>query len=362
LEALYLTDNRLTELPREFRGLTRLRRIYLRGNPLRQPYPALIRKSPYETARNVIIYSATGQVPADTPPGDGAPEVPSPGPGSTFVITPAGFELASGTPEQAEQEDNSQQALLRRIVRRVERLREPMRQLSNTHPALAEEFADYDSLLSHKISELDVPSLWSCGSGLIEFVRALDAQVSAATLTPLIEPEPLADLRALIHDHAAFILGFEKGRELASRVAALHNLERTPEQLRDMALRVLRPMLEGRHLLAQQAQRLVRALVRAFEDGDAKGFALLTAGFETGKNGIIAFGRALHPVLLAAGAVDIARALLGDASADTLRAATVYLRDNAEPLIGLAASDPQLSIWLEWLISRMGDQSGSAKE
>jgi hypothetical protein len=115
-----------------------------------------------------------------------------------------------------------------------------------------------------------------------------------------------------------------RGRELDARVAALHDLERTPEELKDTALRVLHSMLDVERLLANRARSLIRSLARAFDDLDARSFALLTASLETGKNGVIAFGRALHPVLIAAGAIDIARSLAGDPGLDTLRAACLY--------------------------------------
>jgi hypothetical protein len=112
-------------------------------------------------------------------------------------------------------------------------------------------------------------------------------------------------------------------------------------------------MLAAERLLASRARSLVSAIGRAYDEKDAIGFALLAAGMETGKNGIIAFGRALHPVLLTAGAVDIALTLAGDPSADTLRLACIYLRDNADAVCAIAASDPQLNAWVNWLISRI---------
>jgi hypothetical protein len=41
----------------------------------------------------------------------------------------------------------------------------------------------------------------------------------------------LAEFRALLRDHTAFILGFETGRKLTERVAALHEIERRPEEI-----------------------------------------------------------------------------------------------------------------------------------
>jgi hypothetical protein len=225
-----------------------------------------------------------------------------------------------------------------------------MTRISNTHPTLAAEFADYAVFVGPDLTELDVASLWSAGSGLSEFVRAFDTQNLGGTITPPLEPETLAEFRALIRDHTAFILGFDTGRKLTARAAALHEVERRPEEIRDTALAVLRPMLRTRRLLADRAQHLVLLLTRAFEDLDAKTFAVLVAGVETGKNGLIAFGRALHPVMLSFAAADLALTLAGERNAETLRATVLYLHDNRDAVAAFIASDPQLSEWLLWLI------------
>jgi hypothetical protein len=217
---------------------------------------------------------------------------------------------------------------------------------------LAAEFADYAVFVGPDLATLDVASLWSAGSGLSEFVRAFETQNLGSTITPPLEPETLAEFRALLRDHTAFILGFDTGRKLTARAAALHAVEQRPEAIKDTALAVLRPMLKTRRLLADKAQHLVLSLTRAFEDLDAKTFAVLVAGVETGKNGLIAFGRALHPVILSFGSVDLAMTLAGVPNAETLRATALYLHNNGDALIAFVASDPQLSEWLLWLIER----------
>ncbi len=119
-----------------------------------------------------------------------------------------------------------------------------MDRIGNTHPALAAEFGDYVVFVSPDSRELDVASLWSAGSGLSEFVRAFDTESLASTITPPLEPETLAEFRALLRDHTAFIIGFDTGRKLTARAAALHAVERRPEEMKDAALAILRPMLK----------------------------------------------------------------------------------------------------------------------
>jgi hypothetical protein len=118
-------------------------------------------------------------------------------------------------------------------------------------------------------------------------------------------------------------------------------------------------MLETRRLLAERAQTLVRSLNRAIEELDAKTFAFLAGAVETGKNGLIAFGRAFHPVILLTGGVDAALTLGGDPNAETLRATLLYLHNNAHAIFAFAASDPQLTAWLSWLIESISKQGDS---
>jgi pimeloyl-ACP methyl ester carboxylesterase len=280
------------------------------------------------------------------------PDVPEPGPGSIFVATAAGFELDPRLPEETERNDAVQKALHISITRRIGRLRDAIARISNTHPILAAEFADYAVFVGPDLAKLDVASLWSAGSGLSEFVRAFDTQDPSSTITPPLEPETLAEFRALLRDHTAFILGFDTGRKLTERAAALHAVERRPEEIKDAALAVLRPMLNTPRLLAGRAQHLVQSLTRALEDWPAKTFSLLVGSVETGKNSLIAFGRAFEPIILSFAGADLALTLAGVKHADTLRAAALFLHDNCDAVTAFIASDPQLTEWLLWLIER----------
>jgi hypothetical protein len=104
--------------------------------------------------------------------------------------------------------------------------------------------------------------------------------------------------------------------------------------------------------LAERAQHLVQLLARSLADLDTTAYSLLASGGETGKNGLIAFGRALHPILAMAGSADVALILAGNPHADTLRVTLTYVRDNADAIAAFAASDPQMSTWLSWLLDR----------
>jgi hypothetical protein len=267
------------------------------------------------------------------------------------LSTPEGYELAPRPPVQAERDDTTQVALHRRLVRRVERLQGAMERISNTHPALAAEFADYAAFMTAGLGDLDVASLWSAGNGIHEFVRALSDQPPGLMTEPL-EPEVLGELRSLTRDHTAFVMGFAEGQALTARAQALHDVGRHPDEIAATANAVLRAMLTSPRLLADRAQHLVRSLTRAFEDLPYQALPLVASGYETGKNGLIAMGRTLHPLSVLSVATDAARILAGDAQADTLRMTLTYLHENSNAILALAASDQQLTEWLVWLTAR----------
>jgi hypothetical protein len=254
------------------------------------------------------------------------PEVPEFGPGVTFTLTPVGFEIADRVPPDAERDDPAQKSLHDRLRNRVEKLRGQMGRISNTHPSLFEEFSDYEMFVSPHLTKTDVASLWSAGTGLSEFVRALSERASEQSMTPPIEPECLAELRALLRDHTAFILGFATGRELMARVASLNMVTNTPQELKDTTLHLLQRMRQAKRLLAERADHLMASLVRPLEQLDTKALLLLSGGIETGKNALIALGRAMHPIVLISEGLNVGFALVGVENAETLTVTLRFLR------------------------------------
>ena len=117
-------------------------------------------------------------------------------------------------------------------------------------------------------------------------------------------------------------------------------------------------MLSVASLLAQHARALVRTLYRALDAADERTIALVAAGVSTATRSIVAFGRAVAPII---GPVAIASTLAGvnlsnlagDPNAETLRAALTYIVQNADAIAAFATHDPQLKTWLDWLISEI---------
>ena len=206
-----------------------------------------------------------------------------------------------------------------------------MGRVRNTHGALFSEFKDYAEFADNALQNLDVPSLWSAGAALSDMVEAL-ARVQSGVMAEQLEPDILSQLRSLLRDHTAFVLGFAQGQDLAARAAQLRLLDVEPTELASRARGVLRPMLGVSHLLANRARTLVRALDRALDVGDDKTLALTEAAVATATRSIIAFG---------------------DPNAEALRAAISYIVHNANALAAFASHDAELRRWLDWVISEI---------
>ena len=346
LNRLFLSRNWISTLPIELAEAKYLRVLSLSSNPLSEEYRSLVSSSTTQTAHRVLSRLRRQQTAPAPQIDDPPPEIPDPGPGSVFIATEQGYELAPPILADTERSSPTQKTLHTRLRRRLERLQGSMSRIGNTHPALAAEFADYATFLSGDLDDVDVPSLWSAGSGLFEFVRAFDEQNLHQTVTEPLEPEVLGGLRGLIRDHTAFVLGFAAGRDLMERAEQLRRPERPLAEIKATSVDILRPMVDFHSLLTEQAQRLVSSLLRAFNEFGTESLSLIASGSETAKNGVIAFGRAVHPLLILAGGVDVIRMLAGDAQVDTLRMTLNYLHDNGPAVAAFASIDPQLSSWL----------------
>jgi hypothetical protein len=141
---------------------------------------------------------------------------PSIGSGSQFSPTAAGYEILAAGMSYAERTDPIQTRLYIQIQRRLGQLTPLLASIGDSHPFLASEIADYMALVSVDLDELDVPAVWSAGSALREMLAQLTNP--NGSMTPALEPEPLAMLNSLMRDDIAFIQGFAAGRALTQRV------------------------------------------------------------------------------------------------------------------------------------------------
>jgi hypothetical protein len=278
------------------------------------------------------------------------PKTPDIGPASVLVPTANGFEIDPKSPSTTERSNPTQLALHAQIVKNLVELSDIVGG-SNTHHSLAAEFNNYANLVNVELSELDVPAAWASGIALDEFVRALE-NPRQGTVTDPLEPETVAQLYALMRHHTAFIHGFALGVELTARSQAIHQANRSHEEIRRTTLDALRPMLSTKRLLAQRAHNLIASLVRAFEELDTRAITLLSSGSETAKNSLISFGRAVHPVVVIAEGSTLIGVVMNLPHPEILKTALVYLHENAAVITAFAASDPELSRWIVWLIAK----------
>jgi hypothetical protein len=288
-------------------------------------------------------------------------EPPPDRPGPQIVPTPTGFEIVPTPPSTDERDDSTQRSLHSQLNRRVERLKSAMPRVQNTHKALYDEFTDYALFVEDDLATLDVPSLWSAGAALndmVEELAKLSQPNAPRSMTERLEPDILSQLRSLLRDHMTLVMGFAEGQALAARAAELRLLEIPPAEIARRTHAVTGPMLSVASLLAQHARALVRAIDRALDMADEKTVALVAAGVSTATRSIVAFGRAIAPIVVPVTIVStVAGAnlsnLAGDPNAETLRAALTYIVQNTNAIAAFATHDPQLKTWLDWLISEI---------
>ena len=177
-------------------------------------------------------------------------------------------------------------------------------------------------------------------------------------MTEPLEPDILSQLRSLLRDHMTLMMGFAEGQVLAARAAELRLLDISPPELARRTRAFTGPMLKVASLLAQRARDLVQMIDRALDSADDKTIALVAAGVATATRSIVAFGRAVAPLVSPAviftGVTGVTLLnLAGDPNAETLRAALTYIVENANALAAFASHDAQLKVWLDWLISEI---------
>jgi hypothetical protein len=280
------------------------------------------------------------------------PTAPSIGPGSRFSPTAGGYEISAVGISDAERTDSIQTRLYSQIQRRVGQLTPLLTGIGNSHPFLASEISDYMALMSVGLEELDVPAVWSVGSALREMLAQLTD--TSGSMTPALEPEPLAMLNSLMRDDIAFMQGFSAGRALTQRVRDFQQSAKPVEPTRKASHDVLQALRDVPHLLAAKASRLVTALLRIFEPIQTASLQTTVAANETAYNFIIAAGRHIQSfghLIEINEATKLALIIAGAEHPDVLEASIILFRDHGATLLALSALDGQIFDWLNYLIT-----------
>jgi len=287
------------------------------------------------------------------------PSPPATGPASVLVATPKGYEIRPQPNRDEERADPVQVMLHANIRKQIAALQGMIDRIGNEHPLLAAEFTDYAALVQVGMDALDVPAIWSAGSGLAEMV----ARVANAngTMTPPLEPEPLAILHSLIRNNIAFVQGFEAGRAMTKRVTDFQTAAMPSNVFRGVADNVLRAMLSVPGLLATNARHLLLSITRALDEAPSVALQLLVAAGETARNGVISIGRSIQSVsdiIQLSDQIKLGLMIAGVQHPEVLEPAVMLFREHSSTLLGLSAMDPQITGWLEWLITAVRDDQG----
>jgi hypothetical protein len=160
--------------------------------------------------------------------------------------------------------------------------------LTNSHPELVAEFEDYKAFLSDDIAETNVAALWLAGSGLAEFITALNPDRLAGTMTEAVEPAVLADLRSLIVSHKTFVEGTLVGQEMRERVARFNESGEPPETVNDRSRPILGALLSVSGLLTKPTTSLVSSLHRALGIVQDANLQLTVSSSEMARNAVLA--------------------------------------------------------------------------
>ncbi len=138
--------------------------------------------------------------------------------GVQFEMDEAGqLDVRRQPPDEEEADNPLLQEMFQRIRRKLAQLSQHMAGIGNQYPELANVIRDYETATDvATLAELDVPTVWMTGLGLVAQAEAFGNMDNNAALIPRLEPEVEGLLREVAGLHGAFIMGFRQGRELVS--------------------------------------------------------------------------------------------------------------------------------------------------
>ena len=274
------------------------------------------------------------------------PPIPDDEPGPKFGLVDGRFDLVAEPIPQEERTSPGQISLHARLRERLDRLGNDMLRVENSHRGLCREFDDYRRFAASDLGALDVAALVSAGNGLSAMVAVLDGHDPAAsgTMTEAIEPEIVGSLKALLADHAVFVMGFEEGRDLTARQAQYRLYGEDLRDVRGRTEAVLAEFVNRPALFGDKAKSLVSSSWRALREGAWDARDLVETGAGLAVNGVVAIGRELAPRLMAAatpvaavgGATWFLSTLAGDPNMEAIRAGLALFTEATRSLAAIA--------------------------
>lgn len=289
-------------------------------------------------------------------PSQPQPPEPEAGPGPQYALKDG--KLSETASEPGANELAAQAALHARLQRQAAELAAACLPLGNRYPALAGAAAEYSTLVSAAIADLDVTGVWSVGGALAGFAQAFREQNSARTLTDPLEPHVDALLQSVIRQHGAFILGFTQGRDLVGRADAFALDAARLAEITVPGNILLGELTDNRNLVNDETRALhqpVRDVVHEY-------------GWSAGRNGYAAYlinRNAIRAIIKLTvgkeptiagigGALALAAAYAGVPLPEFAPVAFAFLRDNSQALLTFFAHSPEMRAYIEWALGVLG--------
>ena len=146
---------------------------------------------------------------------DKPPREPPSGPGPQYE--PRNGKLAEIATPPNEDEAKAQASLHHQLRAHAHSLAQSLERVANRFPELANAAKKYSEILEPDVAEVDVTAVWLVGSSLASFAQAYREQNVAQTLADPLEPPLDALLQSVAREHGAYVMGFERGRDLVQR-------------------------------------------------------------------------------------------------------------------------------------------------
>ena len=299
---------------------------------------------------------------------DPAPEAIEQGSGPVFTATDGELSRLHSLPDAEERENPVLEKLHSRIKKRLEALVAALGNGIGRYPQLAEILDDYaESVSPETLADLDIDDLWISGTGLIAQARSFAALDPSKQVTEPLEPQQQALLGEIARLHGALVMGFAKGRELAEKSGIPLLTAEEFRQLLEHERAIVRWLLESdQFAMSDQVRSLFETVDHVLVSASENAEDLATTGYPVVRNLLIYTANALGYAEKTAGRLSLLGLPVHLAVGGTL----IFLQNNLAPIMGFAASVPELQAYLEYHLRRLeidwqaksaGDKDGKHK-